>query len=123
MPSIVQRNQALEGGVVIAELVLTVKDSYDDFLVSRFGDILVNPSGEFTDPADATFKFQVRADGPVSFFKAGELRAVFDDQVLGTDVLQRRAKVWGDKMQADLKAAIATLRTKVDLTTTSTFVL
>ena len=123
MPTIIERNQTIHEGVVVVELALVSKDQHDEYLTSRFGDIVIDPSGAFEDVADAASKFTLHAGPPVYFFKAGALRAVFDDTSLGTDVLQKRAKIWGDKMQADLKSAMAALRLKSDLTSTSTFVL
>jgi len=123
MPTTIAREQKNIDGVVIEEFFLTNKSAEDDFLVRRFGDITVNPSGDFTDPANPTVKFRVDAGPPVSFFEFGRVVAVFDDHLLSLTVLQQRAKIWGDKIQADLQSSMAALRLSVDTTSSSVFIL
>ena len=123
MPTSITREQKNVDGVVTEEFTLTAKGAEDDFLVRRFGDIVINPSGEFNDPLNPTIKFRVDAGLPVPFFEVGKIVAVFDDHALGIAVSQQRAKIWGDKIQADLKASMAALRLSVDTTSSSVFIL
>lgn len=110
MASEVKRSVRTEGGAVIVEFHLVSKDATDDTLVRFFGDIHINPTGDFEDNDPSYGKFYVDAGDPIHFFKEGEVRAVFQDDALSMQVLQRRATAWGNEIEARIKREMTRLR-------------
>jgi hypothetical protein len=125
MASSIQRKTVLVDRGVLVEITLVAKDAADDALIKKFGDIQINPSGEFNDPLDLSYpKFIVRAGEPVDFYTTQEIRALFVDDTLALADLQKRAKLWGDSIQLSIQNAIIALRTLNDTSTgTSTIVI
>lgn len=120
MATTITRAQTLSDRVITVKIFLASKDASDDALIKKFGDIKISPSGEFGDPNDIAYpKFRVDAGETVLFFTAGEVKAVFANDTLTPADLQKRADLWGDKIQLDIQNAMTALRALTD-TTTST---
>lgn len=123
MATQITRTQTLTDRVITVKISLTSKDGADDALVKKFGDIKINPSGDFLDPNDGAYpKFRVVAGEAVSFFSMGEVKAVFADDALNILDLQKRADLWGDKIQLDIQNAMTALRALNDSTTSTTVI-
>jgi len=123
MASTIHRTQQLIGRTVIVQLALTAKDIGDSALIQKFGDIVINPSGDFIDPNDGTYPpFYVNAGNPVSFFTEQVIRATFEDDTLSLDALQKKANLWGDAIILAIQNAMVALRADTDSTTLDTTV-
>ena len=121
MATTITREQVLSDRVITIKIFLASKDAGDDALIKKFGDIKINPSGEFGDPNSSAYpKFRVDAGEAVLFFTVGEVKAVFANDTLTTDDLQKRADLWGDKIQLDIQNAMTALRALTDTTTSTT---
>lgn len=118
MSSTIQRVVKLVDGGISVEIRLVAKDAADDALIQKFGDIEINPSGQFSDPLDLSYpKFNVVAGDPVPFYTVQVIRALFVDDTLALADLQKRAKLWGDKIALDIQNAITALRALNDTST------
>lgn len=118
MASTINRNQQLIGRSVIINITLTAKDVTDSALIQKFGDIIINPSGNFSDPNDNTYPpFYVNAGDPVPFFTNQVIRATFEDDLLDLAALQKKANLWGDAISLAIENALTALRALVDTTT------
>lgn len=123
MTSQITREQVLGDRVATIKITLTAKDATDDALIKKFGDIKINPTGYFNDPDDVAYPaFYVDAGPPVSFFMVEEIKAMFANDVLHINDLQKRANLWGDKIQLDIENAMVTIRDFVDTTTSTTVI-
>lgn len=123
MATQITRTQVLSDRVITVKISLTSKDASDDALVKKFGDIKINVSGEFGDPNDSSYpRFRVEAGEAVLFFSNGEVKAVFANDALTSLDLQKRADLWGDKVQLDIQNAMTALRAMVDTTTSTTVI-
>ena len=123
MATQITREQVLSDRVITVKISLTSKDAQDDALIKKFGDIKINPSGTFADPNDSSYPaFRVEAGEPVLFFTNGEVKAVFANDALSTADLQKRADLWGDKIQLTIQNAMIDLRDLTDTTTSVTVV-
>lgn len=123
MASAIEREQTLDNGIITIEIRLVSIDSSDDALVQKFGDITIDPSGEFKDTNDPSFApFRVEAGDPVSFFSARSVRCLFVGDSLTMPFLQRRAKIWGDSIEREIQNQILNLRSLVDTTSSKTVV-
>jgi hypothetical protein len=121
MATTITREQVLSDRVITVKIFLASKDAGDDALIKKFGDIKINPSGEFGDPNDAAYpQFRVDAGEAVLFFTVGEVKAVFANDTLTILDLQKRADLWGDKIQLDIQNAMTALRAFTDTTTSTT---
>lgn len=117
MASAIEREQTLNNGIITVEIRLISIDASDDALIQKFGDIRVDPSGEFKDQNDPTFApFRVEAGDPVYFFAARSIRCLFVGDALTMPFLQRRAKIWGDNIEREIQNQILNLRALVDTT-------
>jgi hypothetical protein len=118
MSSTIQRQATLVDGGISLEIRLVAKDASDDALIQKFGDIKINPSGTFSDPLDLSYpKFNVQAGDAIDFYTTGTIRGLFVDDTLVLADLQKRAKLWGDKVCLDIQNAMIALRTLNDTTT------
>jgi hypothetical protein len=107
----IDRKVTTEHRTVIVEFVLVAKDSAEDLLVRRFGDMVINPTGDFHDPINSSYpKFFVDAGPAVSFFERQSIRALFDDDALTVEDLQNRGRLWGDRIQEMIVAEMTRLR-------------
>jgi len=126
MASSINRNQEVVDGAVIVKITLISKDAGDSLLIQKFGDIVINPTGTFDDPADVTFpNFYVNAGEPVCFYHRQEIMAIFKDYKLSLPVLERQANLWGDAITLQIQNAMISLRalgTGTDTTTMNTAV-
>lgn len=123
MTSTIKRVQSIDKRVVSVSIQLIAKDAADSLLIDKFGDILIDPSGEYSDPNDLSYpKFRVYAGDPVPFYTQQVVRAIFSDTTLTLEDLQRRANLWGDAITLKIQNAMIALRTKEDDVTTSTTV-
>lgn len=121
MASTLTRTQKVDEGVITVEILLSAKDATDDTLVRKFGDIIVNPSGTFSDPNDLAYpKFIVQAGEPIEFFDIQVVRAIFSDMSLTFADRARRAKLWGDAVQLQIQNQLTALRLLTDNVTQST---
>jgi len=117
------RQQTLTDRIITVKISLSAKDAGDDALIKKFGDIKINPSGDFGDPNDGTYpKFRVTAGDSVLFFSVGEIKAMFADDSLNILDLQKRADLWGDSIQLAIQNAMTALRALSDSTTSTTTV-
>lgn len=120
MTSQITRTQTLVDRIVTITITLSAKDAADDSLIRTFGDIKISPSGIFNDPNDESYpSFRVDAGDDVLFFTVGEIKATFANDTLSLADLQKRADLWGDKIQLDIQNAMIRLRAFTDLTTSS----
>ncbi len=111
MASIFNRSQQIIDGVVIVKFNLISKDAGDSALISKFGDIVIDPSGLFGDPSDLTFpQFLVQAGDPVPFFERQEIKAIFKSSPLPILVTERQANLWGNAIATRLANAMISLR-------------
>jgi hypothetical protein len=118
MSSTIQRTTTLVDGGISVEIRLVAKDAADDALIQKFGDIKINPSGQFGDPLDSAYpKFNVIAGDPVEFYTVGAIRALFVNDTLTLDDLQKRAKLWGDAVALNIQNQIVALRILNDTST------
>jgi hypothetical protein len=118
MASSIQRTTKLIDGGISVEIRLVAKDAADDALIQKFGDIEINPSGQFGDPLDLTYpKFKVTAGDPVAFYTVGVVRALFQDDTLQLADLQKRAKLWGDAITLSIQNSMISLRALSDTST------
>jgi len=126
MASEFNRDQEIIDGAVIVKITLVSKDAGDSALVQKFGDIVINPTGEFNDPSDITFpQFYVNAGDPIYFFQRQEIMAIFKDSLLALPVLERQANLWGNNISTQIQNAMIALRalgTATDTTTMNTSV-
>ena len=119
----VERKQELIERTIQIVIELVSKDATDNALVDKFGDIIINVSGAFSDPTDSTFPaFYVNAGKPVSFFKAQKIQTIFEDDILTLPVLQRQATLWGNSIMLQIQNAMTALRALTDSTTMDTTV-
>ena len=118
MASTIQRTQQLRGRSILVSISLTAKDVADSALIQKFGDIIINPTGDFSDPNDNTYPpFYVNAGDPVSFYTDQVIRATFEDDKLGLAALQKQANLWGDAISLAIDNAMTALRALTDTTT------
>ena len=118
MASTIQRSVQLVDGGISVEIRLVAKDAADDALIQKFGDIEINPTGYFNDPLHTDYpKFFVQAGDPVQFYTVGAIRTLFIDDTLTLDALQKKAKLWGDKISLDIQNAMIALRALEDTST------
>ena len=118
MASSIQRTTELVDGGVSVEIRLVAKDANDDALIQKFGDIKINPSGQFSDPLNTAYPaFIVQAGDPIEFYTVGTIRALFVDDTLALDALQRKAKLWGDQISLNIQNAMIALRALSDTST------
>jgi hypothetical protein len=123
MTSQITRKQTLIDRVATVAIFLTAKDAGDDAIIKKFGDVIINPTGSFSDPNDLTYPaFYVEAGPTVHFFTTGQVQAQFANDVLTLADIQRRANLWGDKIQLDIQNGIVALRALHDTTTSTTTV-
>ena len=121
MASTLNLTRNIENGIITVEISLAGKDAADDALIKRFGDILVTPSGQFSDPNDPSYPtFYVLAGDPLFFFKEGKVRAIFDDLKLTYADRAKRAKLWEDSVTLYIQNELIKLRALTDTTTQST---
>ena len=117
------RTQVLVDRVITVKFILSSKDAADDVLIRTFGDISISPTGTFNDPNDPTYPpFRVDAGDDVLFFTMGEIKTTFANDTLSLADLQKRADLWGDKIQLDIQNAMIALRAMTDTITSSTTV-
>lgn len=111
MASTIRRKQTPVGRSILVEFTLIAKDAADTALIAKFGDITIDPSGDFNDPNDNTFPaFNVSAGDPVLFFTDQAIRATFVDDTLEWAALQRKAELWGDQISLNIQNAMTALR-------------
>lgn len=123
MTSQITRAQNLTDRVATVKISLSAKDVGDDAAIKTFGDIKINPTGYFNDPDDDTYpQFYVDAGPAIPFFHIGEIKATFANDALNINDLQKRANLWGNKIQLDIQNAITTIRTLHDTTTQTTVI-
>jgi len=123
MASTIHRVQKPIGRTIVVEISLTAKDVTDSGKIQKFGDIVINPTGDFDDPNDNTYpKFYVNAGNPVSFFTDQVIRATFEDDTLSLDALQKQANLWGDAISLSIQNALVALRAQTDTSTLDTSV-
>jgi len=123
MASTIHRVQTLTSRTATITISLTAKDVTDSALIQKFGDIIINPSGDFSDPDDSAYpKFYVNAGNPVPFYTEGVIRATFDDEALDLAALQKQANLWGDAIVLAIENALTALRAAHDTTTSDTTV-
>ena len=123
MASTIHRVQKPIGRTIVVEISLTAKDVTDSGLIQKFGDIVINPTGDFSDPLDNTYpKFYVNAGNPVPFFTDQVIRATFEDDTLSLDALQKQANLWGDAISLAIQNALVALRAQTDTSTLDTSV-
>ena len=123
MASQITRNQTLIGRMATVEILLVAKDVTDDSIIKKFGDVIINPTGNFSDPDDLSYPtFYVAAGPTVPFFTTGQVQAQFANDLLTLADLQRRANLWGDQIQLDIQNGIVVLRALTDTTTSTTTV-
>jgi hypothetical protein len=120
MTSQITRKQTLINRVATVEFSLVAKDVTDDAIIKKFGDVIITPTGSFNDPNDLTYPaFYVNAGPCVPFFTVEHVQAQFVNDTLTLADIQRRANLWGDKIQLDIQNGIVAKRALHD-TTTST---
>ena len=111
MATSITRDTRVKGRTVIVEFTLVAKDSSDDVLYRKFGDIMLNVSGYFGDPNDLSFpKYWVEAGLPLGLFTSEKIVSHFEDATLTIEALQKRAKLWADNVQLQIQNGILSLR-------------
>jgi len=115
MATTFSRKSEILDGTVTVTFNLTAKDEADDALVRKYGDVIINVTGYFVDPADGTYpKFYVNAGDPIELFQAGTFTAHFEDSTMLISALQKRADLWGDNIQTQIQNGILALRAFTD---------
>lgn len=118
MASIINRKQELINRSIKVTIELIQKDISDSALIKKFGDIVINPSGDFGDNNDSTYpKFNVQAGDPIKFFENGSITYTFEDSTLDIDALQKKAKLWGDSISLSIQNGLVSLRALNDSST------
>lgn len=121
MASTIERIQTLVSRVITVKIILTAKDTGDSALISKFGDIMINPTGTFSDPAHVEYpSFYVNAGDPVPFFTVGQIQTTFQDDALSIAALQIKAKLWGDNISTQIQNSLIALRNPVINTDSTT---
>ena len=118
MATIIERDIEPKGGSVYATVCITSKDPHDVYLAGKYGDIYISPSGEFTDPEDNTFKFNVFAGLPVgvllSILPDQRISASFLDPGISVATKLRQANLWTLAIANSIAVKLTSLRTNQD---------
>ena len=119
MASIISRDIKAEGGQIIASVCVVSKDPNDDLLARKYGDVMVNPSGEFRDSNDASFTpFIVDAGKPsgalLSLLPDHKFTTTFSDPKIPIEARLRQANIWTLAIANTIANGLTALRTKTD---------
>ena len=115
MATSIVRNTEIRGRTIVVKFTLVAKEITDDNLYRKFGDIMIDVTGDFSDPNDLSYpKFYVNAGAQVPFFTNQEIIAHFEDEKLIFQDLSRRARLWGDAIQQQIQNKLLVLRSLPD---------
>ncbi len=107
----IEISQRLVGGTVTARVYALSISNADSALADKYGGVIIDPSGYFEDPADPYYpKFYVNAGPSISFFERGEVRALFYDNFLPIEILQKHAILWCNRVKDLIQNELKRLR-------------